>query len=52
VVAAALDAKASGPVTLPDQGLLPDQRHLPRQPDHAALLAELIHGETFAEAAE
>ena len=33
-----LDAKAAGPVALSDQGFLPDQRHLPRQPDHAALL--------------
>ena len=33
-----LDAKAEGPVALSDRGLLPDQRHLPRQPDHAALL--------------
>ena len=33
-----LDAKAEGPVALSDPRLLPDQRHLPRQPDHAALL--------------
>ena len=33
-----LDAKASGAGPLPDRRLLPDQRHLPRQPDHAPLL--------------
>ena len=33
-----LDAKASRPDPLPDRRLLPDQRHLPQQPDDAALL--------------
>ena len=33
-----LDAKAEGADRLPDPRLLPDQRDLPRQPDHAALL--------------
>ena len=33
-----LAAKAEGPDPLPDRGLLPDQRDLPRQPDDAPLL--------------
>ncbi len=33
-----LDAAGRGADPLPDRRLLPHQRHLPRQPDHAALL--------------
>jgi NADH-quinone oxidoreductase subunit G len=36
---------------LSDQGSLPHQRDLPRQP-HFRCSAELLHGESFAEAAE
>jgi NADH-quinone oxidoreductase subunit G len=37
---------------LSDQGFLPDQRHLPRQPDDAALLGRTAAWRRIAEAAE
>src|SRR4249919_926972 len=38
MVAAQARRQGIRPGRLPDQGFLPDQRHLPRQPDHAPLL--------------
>ena len=50
----AAEARRQGgrPGRLSDQGLLPDQRHLPRQPDDAALLGRAGPWRELPEAAE
>ena len=47
VVAAQARRQGGRPDPLPDRRLLPDQRHLPQQPDHAALLGGAGAGRPF-----